>query len=242
MVEPIVAELTNSEQIATLAAELSAWEPRLELLYGNDESLIYEPDGTFYGICLSEQSALTVRHKIREISRGDAFVVPIAVSIDVDPPIRYLAIRHDGTIPNHFRERFIQTWGLDTRLASAAETNGGAINVLPDEPLRYRFRYQVLELDQGSFEFQAGFGLHLVIAFDEAVSLAQSETRTALGADHLVLIRPHTRYSVSGKGRAGVLVLETEVEYETRRFNVLAGRDDRVSPEFLPGAPPQPEN
>jgi len=102
-----LAKISSEAEIAAIAIALRDWEPRLDLAVLRDEPRLYEPDGTLYGVALSPETTLTVRHKSRLVRRGDAIVVPQSVSVDADPEISLLVIRHDGVPPLHFRERFI---------------------------------------------------------------------------------------------------------------------------------------
>jgi mannose-6-phosphate isomerase-like protein (cupin superfamily) len=239
----VVADISVPGQVATLGELLSRWEPRLELLSGDDECRIYEPDGTFYGICLCDEVTLTVRHKPRVLSRGDAFVVPAGVSVDVDPPFRFVAIRHDGVPPNHFRERFIQTWGLDHRAVDAAKECNGVIEVLADEPLRYRFAYRIVKCAGSASSIKTEWSAHLILGLEgEGVIQSQGLFDVALRPNNLAWIPPGMTYNVTGPGRVGILTLDLEVVYEGKRLKALTDLDHRASPEYHPDDLPETNN
>ena len=238
-----VADVRVATEIQALGQRLSSWEPSLDLFCGEDECRVFEPDGTFYGINLSVETALTVRHKLNPLRRGDAFVVPQGVSIDVEPPFCFLAIRHVGTPPHHFRERFIQTWGLDVRPTPANISAKLPSEVLPEEPLRYRVRYQILGPGTFRRDFQTGFEVHLIVGLEGVTTLhAQGQSPLEIGPDILAWIPDGTPYTLVGDGRVGLLRLDTEVMYESRRLRALVELNSRVSPEFQPGVLPEPNN
>jgi mannose-6-phosphate isomerase-like protein (cupin superfamily) len=229
--EIVVASL---EETARIADALTAWEPTLGLSVYQNEPSFFDADATIYGIVLSDDSTLMVRHKPRNVKRGDAIVVPRGVSIDAEPGVTMFALTHEGVAPVHFRERFIQTWGMEH--LPLRESNESVAIVVPGEAARYRLSYEVLDLTSaGAVLTATGLNIHLLVVVAGAPRLSVDDTSVIeLTPDQLALVPSLVSYRLDGVGRIGRIVLETETAHESRKFNLAVERLENSDPEFRP--------
>ena len=219
----LFAHVAQDAEVASVAEAIRAWEPRLDLAAYRDEPVLYEPDGTLYGIGLSDTSTLSVRHKGRVFRRGDAIVVPQSVAIEAEPEVSLLAIRHEGRPPFHFRERFIQTWGMDHHPAPQADTQGAPVDILPTSAARSRLIYHCVDLGEGSYRDSSGLNLHLLLILNGSGQLAIGDRPpTELARDQLLLVPVGISYRIDGRVRVGRLIIESEIVHEERLARELA--------------------
>ena len=233
MPEVVVASLASLEETARIADALAAWEPTLGLSVYQNEPSFFDADATIYGIVLSDDSTLTVRHKPRNVGRGDAIVVPRGVLVDAEPGVTMLALTHDGVAPVHFRERFIQTWGMEH--LPLVETNESVAVVIPGDSARYRLSYEVVDLTSGPVLNTTGLNIHMLVVLAGAPRLLIDDSPVIeLESDHLALIPSLVTYHLDGVGRIGRVVFETETAHESRKFNLAVERLENSDPEFRP--------
>ena len=230
---PRIARIGHADEVEEMAEAVRSWEPRLDLAVYLEEPTLYDPDATVYGIGLSDRATLSVRHKPHVVRRGDAIVVPQSVAIEADPAISLLAIRHEGTPPAHFRERFIQTWGIDFRPVPASGIADLPLEVIPDTPARYRIPYHCLELNAAGFRDTSGLALHLLMVVEGQATLAiEGGQGIDLRADQIAMIPSGTGYVVTGRARLGRLILETETAHIARGITESAQGSEVGNPEY----------
>src|SRR5262249_31270641 len=112
----LAAHFDDLTSLDRLSGAIRAWEPRFDLVAARDNPMIYEPDGLLYAAAVPPASTLVARHKVRAFRPGDLAIVPRAGATDAEGEgASYVAIRYDGEPPQHFRERFLQTWGYEHR-------------------------------------------------------------------------------------------------------------------------------
>lgn len=229
----LLARMAIETEIAAMAEVVRAWEPKLDLDVLHDEPMLYEPDGTLYGVALSLETTLTVRHKSRSVRRGDAIVVPQSVSVDADPEVSLLVIRHEGVPPPHFRERFIQTWGMDHLPLVPSITNGARTEVLPVKSSRFRLAYSVLETATETVRDATEQNLHLLLVLEGKGRLAlDGMGEIHLEPDRLALLSTGVTYRVDGPALLGRLILETESTHEARKMAESLRNPLAANPEY----------
>jgi hypothetical protein len=222
---------------ARLAEAIREWDPGLDLVAARDDPRIYEPDGTLYAVGLADETSLLARYKVHEFCRGDMIVVPRSVAIEAEEPgAHYVAIRHDGPPPYHFRERFIQTWGYEHRPASREDLIWSVDEVIPEDDARFRVPYRrsrVGDPARGSTRLD----LHLLVGLEGKATVADASRAVSydVGPGDLALIRIGVDYWIEGKGVVGRLILMVESAHEARLAEAVGGPSDGPSPEFRPG-------
>ncbi len=229
------AHIDDEASVEALAAAIRAWEPRLDVVAARDNPMIYEPDGTLYAAALGE-TPLVARHKIRTFRPGDVAVIPRAVAIDAEPPgATYVAVRHDGDPPYHFRERFIQTWGYEHRSAGAADGARFYDDVVPPDDARFRVPFRRVGLGEHRLRDATGLDVHLWVGIEGRgiVATGQDSRACGLGPGELVLVGVGVDYWVEGRGVAGRFLLMAEPAHEARLASA-SGQAEGCSPEFRP--------
>ena len=115
MIETISVNLSRPLKFPNSLSDtwVRGWEPCFAIERPPRNALLYELDGTLYAIALGAEMAITRNHRTRRLLLGDAIVVPQGLALEIEPEVDLLAIRCEGTPPDHFRERFIQVWGYD---------------------------------------------------------------------------------------------------------------------------------
>jgi hypothetical protein len=232
------AHAGDDAALAALGDAIRDWEPTLDLVWARDDPMIFEPDGTLYAVGLGAETPLLARHKARAFRRGDMIVVPRSVAIDAGGPgARFVAVRHDGVAPYHFRERFIQTWGYEHRPASAGLGAESPDDVIPDSEVRLRIPYRRLAVEGGRHEGSSGLDAHLLVVLEgrATIGLAGGPTRREAGPDDLALVVGGADYSIEGRAVVGRLILKAEATYEACLAAALAAPGPGPSPEFQPG-------
>lgn len=231
----LVASRSDESALAGLIAALRAWEPRLDLFVSNDDSTLFEPDGTLYAVCLSE-SNLRFRHRVGVVRMGDALIVPQGVAVEADPGLDYVGIRHEGIPPYHFRERFIQSRGFE----HVEAPTGNSIRVEPIIPFRdarYRMSYARIAASGSSLDvLDVGLDAQLVVVYagDGRVTCGDEPDGLELTSDSLALIPAGLSYQIEGNLVAICLRLEPELTYEARRMTESAAKGPAWSPEHDP--------
>jgi hypothetical protein len=221
--------------LALLSAAVSAWEPCLEVCRPPRDALLYEPDGTLYAVCLADGLTLTACTKTHSLSQGDLVVIPQAFAVDAGPKVDFLAVRHLGEPPDHFRERFLQTWGVDVRRATWPAAPG-LNEVVAESESRLRFPYTVASLGgtERSVRLPPGAAL-MCVALEGRAHLEGGSCRLKLEAGQVVAVKPGPAdLFLSGQGRIGILTLTTEIADEARR-RLRPRNSPGASPEFRPG-------
>ncbi len=234
----LTGHVEDDPSVVALAALVREWEPHLDLAAFRDDPLVYEPDGTLYAVGLGPGVTLSARHKAKAFRRGDAIVVPRSVAIDAEPGVDLVAIRHDGTPPYHFRERFIQTWGYEHRPAPEAGTVGGDFEVIPEDDARYRVPCRLVRSTRSGRAGSTGPDLHLWAGLGGEGTIQDAATGRGvdLVAGTLALILPACSYRVEGSLVAARLVLRTEVLYMEHLAEQLRRPAPTWTPEFDPRA------
>lgn len=228
----LVASRSDEAAFAGLVAALRAWEPRLDLFVSNDDSTLFEPDGTLYAVCLSE-SNLRFRHRLGVVRSGDALIVPQGVPIEADPGLDYVGIRHEGTAPYHFRERFIQSRGFE-HVEVPTDTSGRVVSMISFRDARYRMSYaQIAAAGPILDVLDVGLDAQLVVVYAGAGRITCSNELDAvdLTCDSLVLIPAGISYQIEGNLSAICLRLEPELIYEARRMTESVAKGPAWSPE-----------
>ncbi len=224
----------DEASVAELGGAIREWEPRLDLLAVRGDPRIYEPDATLYAVGLAAETILLARHKLRSFRRGDLIVVPRSVAVDAEESaVDYVAIRHDGTPPYHFRERFIQTWGYEHRPASTLDGESSCDDVVPDDDPRYRVPYRRSAVGDIPLVAAAGLDLHLLVVL-EGRGTVGGDARREVGPDDLILVAGGGDYSVEGRLIVGRFLLRAESEHEARLLAASGGPAAGWSPEFRP--------
>lgn len=244
MDEPIVrADLNHESELELLSRWLGEWDPSYDLYCPPRDALLFEPDGTLYAIGLGDQMSVTLNHRERTIHKGDAIVVPQGLALPVEPEVAFLAVRHGGPPPDHFRERFIQVWGYDLFTAELHSEPPGAERFLPliaVDDLRYPLSYGVWELTGTSTPgFSSELNAVLLVGLDGTIRLSNvdSTTELTIRADQVVGIIPGLELRLQGQGRLGFIRLTHELLHLARRKAFHEGTGQPISPE-RPTSPP----
>lgn len=236
-----VVSVDDPVPFAAVAALVREWEPRLEFYRPPADALLYEPDGTLYAVCLADALTVQTGNRVRVVRKGDVIVVPQAYAVDVDPVVDLVAFRHDGPPPDHFRERFIQVWGLD-HLSAPPHNRPGITEVIPSADARFRTPYAVIDVEPTepadippSNEPRIILGLEGKPAalFTEGSLLRE----VPLPPRSLMMLPPGAEgYRILGRGRVGLLTALSEMAHLGRRRN-LGERPSSPSPEYSPPTP-----
>jgi hypothetical protein len=206
--------MTDETVLTSLETDLRNFEPvfwigpRFETL-----DRLYEPDGTLYAFCLSESCELSTDRRRVRVSRGDLVIIPPAVAIDVSPQASWFGIVYTGPYPYHFRERFIQVWGMEHHACSDATSHAllndyrhrirvwtGSGNGRPDDDA-FQIRFQIPANEQSEFPdphwyapsvgpeesfFQAENSSYLIEIPNEAFYLLNREARHSSTAEKTI--------------------------------------------------------
>jgi len=193
-----------------LSQSIRDWEPALDIWLDRLVPRIYEPDGTFYAVCLGTTRLTTDRRAV-DVHRGDLIIVPRSVAIDMETPVDLLCLKHDGMAPYHFRERFIQIWGFERISAEDA--------IAPERTAEHRVEYRVIDLEPG-FPYSEADGLDFRVAFvltgECHIEASDSEDYGNLATDGIVVISPESSFALNGTGRLGVLRIPNEMMHDFR--------------------------
>ena len=143
-------------------------------LWGDQLERLYEPDGTLYAICLEGPVVVATDRRKVTVNRGDLVILPPAVAVELDKPVRWFGLVYAGPYPYHFRERFIQVWGFEhVRLGIGAENspspvadaNFAGFSEPPGRDLRHRM--YVSAVDSPSTAAETGPELRLDLTLDD---------------------------------------------------------------------------
>jgi hypothetical protein len=234
----VLADLDDDAQLDRLSAWVGAWDPCFSLARPPGEALLYEPDGTLYAVGLGTPMTISLRHRDRQIRGGDIIVVPPALALEVEPKVDFLALRCDGTVPDHFREPFLQVWGYDhfpANLQAGAPAAESLRELIPASDLRFQASYAIWELPDSSIASaprHTGYDLDLLLGIDGPVSIAIEGTdgETVIPGYHLLGLGPQLSYRGRGPGRLGCLRLSTDLVFQTRRALDRARRGQTIAP------------
>ena len=215
--------LDDPEEVNALSAILRDWEPCIELYTPPRGSFLYEPDGTLYAIALRDGMTFATDRRAVKVGTGDLIVLPQGHGVDAGDDVDLIAFRHEGSPPDHFRERFIQVWGFDHLPApSSIEEEGGDIEIVSPGDVRFRFPYAILDVKPAKAHVvSASEDFRLLIAFEGEFTIAaariEDESRIRLQARQATLIAPGNAFRVGGAGRMGMLTVSSEIAHEARR-------------------------
>jgi hypothetical protein len=81
--------------------------------WGESLERLYEPDGTFYAVCLDGPVVVATDRRRVTVNKGDLVILPPMVAVELSNSARWFGIVYTGPYPYHFRERFIQVWGFE---------------------------------------------------------------------------------------------------------------------------------
>lgn len=202
------AAISEPGQLRSLAEEIRAWEPGLELDYEAGSGHLYSPDATLYALNLGETCTLSTDRRRQEVARGEIVVVPQGVGLRVDPGGDFLRLQDFGPAPALFRERFIQVSGFELLrgLRSTSSTE------------RFRIDLEDLPLDAVSVTIPAEpWDARLLVHLDgwAEVILGDIPTRIERGGG-VCLVAPRTTVRVEGVGRLASLRLTLNFMDRTR--------------------------
>ena len=226
--------------VAAIGDAIRDWEPCLDLVAATDDPMIFEPDGTLYAVGLAGETTLRARHKTATFRRGDLIVVPRSVAIDAEGSgARFVAVRHDGIAPYHFRERFIQTWGYEHRPAATNFAETAFDDVIPASDLRFRVPYRRIAIADSSLVAATGLEAHLLVVLEGRGTIGSAggsgPPRPRAGRPG-ALVTGGADYSIEGRVVVGRLILSVEVAYESELATALAEPTPRLSPRVPAGA------
>jgi hypothetical protein len=239
-----VVDLDDAPAVTALGAAIRDWDPSLELEIPPRDALLFEPDGTLYAVQLRAASEFRVRSRIVTVRRGDLVVVPRGQAVDAGPEVDLVAVRHLGAPPDHFRERFIQVWGVDLHPAPPPDPGrSGLTEVVSLADVRLRVPYAIGSfhgrIEPDSPRIQATEPLLLIGLEGETVVEPASPTdgpRLVVRSRCLLAMPPGQAVHLGGEGRIGVMTLMNDLTHAARRHDPRLG-SGRPSPEFRPNAP-----
>ena len=217
-------KLDKPADVQMLSAIVQEWEPHLELYRPPRGSFLYEPDGTLYGFALGKRMTFTTDRRSVTVSAGDLVVIPQGRGVDAGVDVDLIALRHDGTPPDHFRERFIQVWGFEhLPISSSLADNGERHEIVPPSEVRLRIPYAILNVN--SVKANVGVGsddLVILVAFTGELSVRVAPPEniriTALLAREAMAIEPGRSWNITGTGQVGILTLRSELAHEACRW------------------------
>ena len=228
--------LDDEDGLSSLSSLIEDWEPHLRLVRPDRRAVLYDPDGTIYGVALSDGMTFRTDRRNVPIRAGDAVVLPAAFAIDAGPVVDLVALRYDGPPPDHFRERFLQVWGFEHLPCPGPSGAAGSVHeVIPADEVRHRVPYGRVVVRPGSV---AGWvrseELTLIVGLDgrTSVEVDAGETMTRLDvlARQGVVVGPAVRWRASGAGTLGALSVLNEISHAARR----AGAARPPSAEYRP--------
>ncbi len=229
--------LDDPEDVNLLSAMLRDWEPCIELYKPPRGSFLYEPDGTLYAIALRDGMTLATDRREVSVGLGDLIVLPQGHGVDAGDDVDLIAFRHEGSPPDHFRERFIQVWGFDHLHApfSNQEEQGLAELVRPED-VRFRFPYALADVSPAKTHvLPASDDFRLVIGLEGKISVVskgiEGERCLLLNAREVTAISPGNSCLVGGTGRIGMLTVSSEMAHEARRNDAAPSLK---GPEYRP--------
>lgn len=195
-------------------AIVETWEPCLRLDPPSPVPVLYEPDGPLYAICLQPEVEVATDRRRVLLSPLDLIVVAPGLALDVSPAAPFLVLRHLGTPPPHFRERFIQVWGFEHRPAAEGPL------VLDPEVAGHRVRYEILDLSTGPGTLTLPpHARGILLAPECSLTVAAGsgdEPGVTLPTGTIALVEPETTLAPRGEGRVGLLTVIPEPLYEAR--------------------------
>jgi hypothetical protein len=226
------------DDLGEAAAALAAWEPRVVLDPPGPTPVLYEPEGPIYAIALGPACTLATDRRRVAVAPLDLVVIAPGLAIDVEPAAPFLAIRHLGPPPPHFRERFVQVWGFEHRPAAAGPL------VLDPDAAGHRLRYEVRDLPAGPTQVSLpAFAIGLVVVAEggEPAAISTDEGAEAtVTPGGFALVAPGARLVLRGPARVGLVAIVPEALHEARAGERLrAGRAERVDYPAppVPGGP-----
>ena len=229
--------LDDVEDLTGLSDALRTWEPLLEVAHLEREALVHEPEDTLYLFWMGEDTTFSVHHREVAVRRGDVVVIPAALAVDAGPSLDGFAIRCGGTPPDHFRERFIQVWGID-HLPAPRETVGlqGFSSVISASDARHRIPYSVLDINpQAEARIVAENDPRILIGLSGRLHVIVDDlpTREEFAVEYrgAFLLGAGLSLIVRGGGRLGALTCLNEVSHEARRRDSATGVK-AISPEY----------
>jgi hypothetical protein len=225
--------LSGADDWSAIAEAIRAWEPAIEIDRGGPQGRLYDPDATTYAVCLGPACTLSTDRRRVAIAPGDLAVVPAGRALEVDPEAAFVAIRHLGQPPYHFRERFIQVWGFE-HIPAAIRLDASRL-VLDAARGTHRLSYRVLAPDRRSVAVNlapATIGLMVGLSGSARIRVGAHD-EVPLGQEMAALVPPGERCEVSGSAAVALCEIETELAHEAR-VRSLSDPSHRLSPDFRP--------
>jgi hypothetical protein len=205
--------------------------------------LLYEPDGVLHAVAVGTTMTVAVMHRERRVLKADMLVVPQAVALEFEPILDMLAIRCDGTPPDHFRERFIQVWGYDY-LPAAMEAGSPATErfheVIAESDSRFHLGYAIWEIPDSpepSLTRFTGHDVVILLSLDGSIDVELAErgmggTNVELPGGHLLGLASFLDFRLRGSGRVALLRLKSEIVFQASRALLREEGRANQSPEF----------
>jgi hypothetical protein len=223
---------------AAFAALVHTWEPAIEVDRTGPVGRLYDPDATVYAVCLGPACTLRTERRGVAIRPADLVILPPGLALEVAPDANFLAVRHLGAPPYHFRERFIQVWGFEHFAPTGGA--GATAAVLDPAGTSHRIDYRTQRLQDLPAEFPAtNSAMTLVFAIRGHATLDAGSGRVGMAAPGcLALVPPGESFTLVGQGLVGIVGVEPELVHEARVRALLAAPRP-LSPENPSGIPPR---
>jgi hypothetical protein len=239
----ISAQIDDDRQLRELSSWIEEREPCFSIVRPQRDALLFEPDGTLYGLSVRTPMSIRFERRERRIAPGDVIVVPQGLALDVEPEVDLLGIRCTGTTPDHFRERFIQVWGYDhfpSRLDWLSAGGAQEQEVIPSSDLRFHVHASVLRLPEAGPVGRAlstNADLLLLVGYEGAIHARTREAGRAyvIRPGEVVGVGPEEDLLLSGSGITFCLRLVPEPVFHALRVLRKAGIGPPISPEVTQG-------
>jgi hypothetical protein len=251
-VEPrhVLATIDDEAELAALSSWLGHWEPLYAVDRPPRDKLLYEPDGTLFALGLGTAMTIELNHRRRVIGKGDVIVVPPALALEVEPEVDFLAVRWGGTVPDQFRERFVQVWGYEHFPADLEATTSPADRdafreQIPESDLRFACAvatWRLAGIPGPSVPRTTGHDVALLLGLEGQAEVGVSETGLVqpVGRGRLLGLGPGLTYRGAGRGRLAVLRLSSAMMLDARKVLDRGRRGEALSSESSP-APSRPD-
>ncbi|MDX2036000.1 MAG: hypothetical protein SFX72_05065 [Isosphaeraceae bacterium] len=236
------ARVSDESGVAAISLALREWEPALDLYASIENPFVFEPDGTLYAFVLSK-ARTRFRHHEKVVAPGDLLVIPQSITLEADPAIDLVCIRHDGVPPYHFRERFIQGVGFEHLSASSRDAVEERI---AESDRRYRLSVaHVAAASRPTPIATSPFALRLVVGIEGSIEVAAVDPERPSIRDPLVIDSPSLAlvpagidFEISGSGTAFIVGVLPETVHDALRDRAALERGPEWSPEPTPRSHP----
>lgn len=239
----LIYNCDEPEAIERLSSLLSDWEPCLSVTKPARDAILYEPDGTLYAIALADCD-LEIPRRGQSLRSGEMVVIPRGFPVDAGAAADFLAIRHDGPPPDHFRERFIQVRGFDIPAETSTDSMIGELRWrISRTEVRYRIAYARLDVSvaNGGVNLPSCPFLRVLLNLEGDVVIRPLNSGPAsdyrLAPRTLTVAYPNEPLCAEGDARLVIMEIPTELEHEGRRRFQERVVVDSISPEFRPRPP-----